>query len=340
MKRAGYTVTALLLCCSLLFPLTSCTNRAESNPKKGVVSLNRRVDAFAHVLLPDYYGRMLAIDPTIPEQYSFVNIPSLKDMKTRRANWNGSTQQIISFANINAEDYTDPEQALSLCKLGNEELIRCVKENRDMFPYGVAMVPMNNIEGTLELLETIADSEELVGIQLFTRHLGKSIADPEFRPVLQKCAELGLPIFLHPVFDERKPDNNLVFSWEYELSQAMMQLVQADIFRDFPEIKIVVHHAGAMVPYFAGRIENILPDYKDDFKKFYVDTALLGNSKALELAVEYFGVDHVLYGTDAPFGVMPAGAVTEIEEAVEELPLSKAEKEKIFSGNFKTLIGV
>lgn len=58
--------------------------------------------------------------------------------------------------------------------------------------------------------------DKLVGVQLFTRQLGKFIANDEFKPVLKKCEELDLLVLLHPVFDNRKPDNNIVFSWKYE----------------------------------------------------------------------------------------------------------------------------
>lgn len=93
-----------------------------------------------------------------------------------------------------------------------------------------------------------------------------------------------------------------------------------------------------MVPFFAGRIENILPTKKEEFKKFYVDTAILGNSKALELTIDYFGIHHVLYGTDAPFGIMPNGATKQIEQAIDNLPISKEDKAKIYNHNIKILI--
>ena len=57
----------------------------------------------------------------------------------------------------------------------------------------------------------------------------------------------------------------------------------------------------ATSPFFSERIRYILlEDQEKDFHKFYVDTAILGNPKALELTVEYFGVDRVLFGTDLP----------------------------------------
>ncbi len=299
-----------------------------------------KMDVFAHVLLPNYYEKMLNIDSTISTTYAFTNIESLKDLSVRRKLWNGTTKQIISYANINAEDYCNPEESARLCREANEELINCVRENNDMFPYGIGMLPFNNVEESLHILDEIASSKELVGIQVFTRHLGKSIADKEYLPILKKCAELGLFVLLHPVFDPRKPDNNIVFSWEYELSQGMLDLVNADIFNKCSNIKIIVHHAGAMIPFFAGRIDHIMKDKKDDFKKFYVDTAILGNTKALELAIYYFGIDKVLYGTDAPFGMMPNGATKEIESAIDKLPISQEDKEKIYFKNFQELLQI
>ncbi len=201
------------------------------------------------------------------------------------------------------------------------------------------MLAMNNIPASLKILENIEKSPYLVGAQIFTRHLGKSIADPEFEPILLKAAKLNLPLWLHPVFDNRKPDNNLVFSWEYELSQAMLQLVQSDIFKKAPDLKILVHHAGAMVPFFSGRIDHILDqEHAEMFKNFYVDTAILGNTPALQLALDYFGINHVLFGTDAPFAVMPAGADKIVTDAIENLNISDLYDKKIFETNYQHMI--
>lgn len=85
------------------------------------------------------------------------------------------------------------------------------------------MLTLNKIEGSLKVLDDfILKHFEIIEIKLFSRHLGFSIADQGFRPIFEKCAELYIPILLHPVFDNHKPDNNIVFSWEYEQSQAML----------------------------------------------------------------------------------------------------------------------
>lgn len=299
-----------------------------------------KIDVFAHVLLPQFYQKMLALDPALPQKMPFLQNPVLQDMEKRQALQDSTVKQIISFVNVNPEDYLEAELALTLVKEANQELLETVQSYPNQFFAGVAMLALNNIEGSLEILKDfVVKHSEIAGIQLFSRHLGLSVADQTFRPIFAKCAELDIPIWLHPVFDTRKPDNNIVFSWEYEQSQAMLQLVEAGIFQDYPNLKIIVHHAGALAPFFSGRIQYILPEKQvEDFRKFYVDTAILGNPKALELTIDYFGLDRVLFGTDAPLGIAPAGATQVISEAIDSLPLSQEDKQAIYSENIKLLL--
>lgn len=298
------------------------------------------IDVFAHVLPPNFYQQMLSLEPSLPKKYPFITHPLLSDMDLRQKHFDGQTKQVISNVNVNPEDYTDPKQASLLCQQGNNEIVELVKKYPDMFYGAVAMLPLNAPEKWEDFFDDVKQTKELLGIQLFTRALGKSIADSAFEKVFELAAKKDVILWLHPVFDERKPDNNIVFSWEYELTQAMFQLVTSGIFEKWPHLKIIVHHAGGMVPYFAGRIEHILPkEQVQAFKKFYVDTAILGNEKALELAVDYYGSDHVLFGTDAPLGIAPAGATEVIRKALENTCLTKEQQVQILNKNFEVMVG-
>ncbi len=299
-----------------------------------------KIDAYAHILPAKYYQKMLSVEPNIPNMFPFIKIKTLVDLDERLTKWpDQNTKQVISLANISPEDFTDSKTSAELCQSANEELSNLVDQHPGKFAGAVAILPMNNIEAACKVISSIKDDENLVGAQIFTRHLGKSIANKEFRPVLAQAAKLHVPLWIHPIFDARKPDNNLVFSWEYELSQAMLQLVQSDLFQDYPNLKIIIHHAGAMVPFFSGRIDHILDEkHAQDFKKFYVDTAILGNTPALKLAIDYYGIDHVLFGTDAPFAVMPSGADQIITQAINNLTISDKDKQKIFHDNYYSLI--
>ena len=300
-----------------------------------------KIDVFAHVLPTRFYAKMKEVEPAIPERYAFFNNPVLTDMELRRSHWDGETRQVISHVNALPEDYVGPEEAAELCDLANAELLEMLCANRDMFEAAVLMVPMNNIDAAVRIVrEQVATDPDVVGVQVFTRALGQSIAAPEFRPLFAALAEVGAPAWLHPVFDLRKPDNNLVFSWEYELSQAMLQMVQAGLLQEYPQLKVIVHHAGGMAPFFAGRIDRIMPaEQAADMRRFYVDTAILGNPRALDLAVDYYGADHVVFGTDAPLGILPAGATAEIQAAIADMHISDAERHAIYEDNYRKLIG-
>lgn len=298
------------------------------------------IDVFAHVLPPKFLAQMDAIQPHILDQFPYMKNQLLTDLTAHRQSLPADHQQILSIVNLNPEDFVDPEQTASLCRAGNAELADLIRSNRDVFLAGVAMLPMNNVPAALKIIdEQVVHGDALVGVQLFTQALGKPITDAAYEPIFAKLAAVGAPIWLHPVFNLRRPDNNLTFSWEYELTQAMSGIVTAKYFRKYPGLKVIVHHAGAMVPYFSQRIKYIqsAEDYAD-FQKFYVDTAILGNPKALELAVDFFGDDHVMFGTDSPFGIPPLGPTAVIEQAVNEMAITAPQRQGIFQENWRTLM--
>jgi predicted TIM-barrel fold metal-dependent hydrolase len=144
-------------------------------------------------------------------------------------------------------------------------------------------------------------------------------------------AERRLPIWMHParpvtVADyagepRSKYDLSWVFGWPCETSVAMGRLVFSGLFDRHPELVIITHHLGAMIPFCEGRIGGELDqlgarsDDPDDggalgrlerrpvdyFRMFYGDTALFGAWQAMESGLAFFGADHVLFGTDFPF---------------------------------------
>jgi aminocarboxymuconate-semialdehyde decarboxylase len=68
----------------------------------------------------------------------------------------------------------------------------------------------------------------------------------------------------------------------------------------------------------------------DCFKDFYGDTALCGGRIGLQCGLDFYGVDHVLYASDAPFGA-EGGAhyIRSQMQAVAALEISQADKEKV-----------
>src|SRR5262249_39635786 len=126
-----------------------------------------------------------------------------------------------------------------------------------------------------------------------------------------------------------------------------------------PQLVIITHHLGAMIPFCEGRIGGGLDqlgargDDPDDggalerldqrpidyFRMFYGDTALFGAWHAMESGLAFFGTDHVLFATVSPFapGRGP-GSIRDTIAAMERMRASDLDKAKIYEGNARRLL--
>jgi aminocarboxymuconate-semialdehyde decarboxylase len=183
-------------------------------------------------------------------------------------------------------------------------------------------------------------------------------------------ARRDLPIWLHPIrgasfADYQQEDASLyeiwwTFGWPYETSAAMARLVFAGIFDRHPDLKIITHHMGGMIPYFEGRVgygwdqlgkRTTDRDYSkvlaslskrpiDYFREFYADTALFGAGPATRCGLDFFGVDRVLFATDMPFDPTPGLYARETIRVIEELGLSADDKDRIYRRNAERLLKI
>ena len=142
------------------------------------------------------------------------------------------------------------------------------------------------------------------------------------------------------------------FGWPYDTSVAMTRLVFAGMFDRHPNLQVITHHLGGMVPYFDGRVgpglevlgsrtkdedySGILPSLKrphlDYFRMFYADTAMFGSGKALQLGLDFFGGEHVLFSTDAPLG-----PIKKTIDALQEQGVDDRTMAAIMNGNARRL---
>jgi len=148
------------------------------------------------------------------------------------------------------------------------------------------------------------------------------------------------------------------FGWPYETSAAMARLVFSGLFDRHPNIKIIAHHMGAMIPFFDARIRHgwaqlgkrtsdgdaaeVLRTLRkpplDYFRMFYADTALFGSVAGTRCGLDFFGADHVLFASDMPFDPEPGLYIRETIRAIDSLDLSPDVREPIDHGNAKRLL--
>ena len=333
-----------------------------------------KIDIFCHILPPAYFDRMTAISTRGAYLQKRVReIPCMVDLDLRLRIMDTFERytQVFSLAAPPIEALAGPKESPDLARLANDSMAEIVRKHPDRFPSFVASVPMNNPDATLAEIDRAITQLGAAGIQIFTNVNGKPLDDPAFLPIFERMAAIGKPIWMHPsrtasfadyaTEEKSKFEMWWTFGWPYETSVAMARILFAGCFDRFPQLTIITHHTGGMVPYFAGRIgpgldqlgsrtedEDLTVHLRrlqkrpfDYFKMFYADTALFGARDAVECGLKFFGVDRILFASDMPFD--PEKGTFNIRETIkdiEALDISAADRQKIYEGNARRLLGL
>lgn len=131
-----------------------------------------------------------------------------------------------------------------------------------------------------------------------------ALGDRYWYPLYEKLCELDVPGHIHGTGSrsEREPYSLRFINEE---TTAVYGLLNSDVFKDFPDLKIVVSHGGGAVPYQLGRFESgslrnpNAERFSQKMRKLYFDTVLY-TPEALELLIKVVGVDQCLFGAECP----------------------------------------
>jgi predicted TIM-barrel fold metal-dependent hydrolase len=225
-----------------------------------------KIDIFNHIFPKAYFDKMVEVLPSGKDMHKRVrDIPCIVDLDERFRIMDkfGDYAQILCLGAPPIEVYGPPPLSTEMAKIANDGMAELVTKYPKRFPGFIASLPMNDPEGLLAEARRAVKDLGAVGVQIFTNVLGRPLDKPETMPLFDLMAELDLPIWLHPARGADFPDYKSetkshyeiwwTFGWPYETSAAMAHLVFAGLFDKHPNIKIITHHMGAMIPYFEGR---------------------------------------------------------------------------------------
>jgi aminocarboxymuconate-semialdehyde decarboxylase len=331
-----------------------------------------KIDVFPHILPRKYFDRMLQVAPPgLALQKRMSGIPVLVDVELRLRIMDRYDDyvQVLTLANPPLEIVGGPAVTPELARLANDGMAELVERHPDRFPGFVASLPMNNPDAALREIARAIDDLRATGVQMFSNVAGRPLDLPEFQPLFAEMARRGLPIWLHPARPpsfadyqgepRSKYDLWWAFGWPYETTIAMGRLVFSGIFDRHPDLRIITHHMGAMIPYFAGRVGGGLDqlgsrtDDPEDgaalgrlrrrpieyFRMFYGDTALFGAHAAMDCGLAFFGADHILFGTDMPFDPEKGpGFIRDTIGAMDRMRATDEEKRKIYDENARRML--
>jgi predicted TIM-barrel fold metal-dependent hydrolase len=328
------------------------------------------IDIFSHIypkaFFKEYVKSQLSFIPFVDAGYSpegerFIDIDyRLKVLKKYQID-----MAVVTLAQPSIWENISDKVALRLIRLGNDGMAEIAQKNKENL-ISVATVPLLNGVGLDELDRAINDLG-LKGLEIFSHYGGKPVDIPEMLPFYEKMAKYDLPIWIHPVsypHHEWAFDYDLVkiFGWPYDTTLAVSRLVFSGILEKFPNLKLIIHHLGGMIPYFAERLRGFVDDpiktkppgierkHSSEgeglkrhpieyFKKMYGDTVANGSIGALECAYRFYGAEHIVFATDYPFGPEKGERwVKETLGSIESFNVSSSERELMLDGNARKLL--
>ena len=177
-----------------------------------------------------------------------------------------------------------------------------------------------------------------------------ALGDKYWYPLYEKLCELDVPAHIHGT-GSRSPREPYSLRFINEETTAVFGLINSDVFKDFPSLKIVISHGGGAMPYQLGRFQAgsmRRPEgdrFIDGMNKLYFDTVLY-TKEAIELLLKVVGPERALFGAECPGVGSKVNPETgremdDIQPYFYEMEfLSDADREMIFSGNAKKVFNL
>jgi 4-oxalmesaconate hydratase len=169
------------------------------------------------------------------------------------------------------------------------------------------------------------------------------LTDRHWYPLYQKMVELNVPAMVH-VSSSCNPNFHATGAHYINAdTTAFMQLLTADLFKDFPTLRLIIPHGGGGVPFHWGRYRGLAQDMKRPPPEemmgdnVFFDTCVY-HLPGIELLLKVVPVDNILFGSEmvgAVRGIDPRTGhyYDDTKRYLDALPLSDTDRSKLFEGN-------
>jgi 6-methylsalicylate decarboxylase len=243
----------------------------------------------------------------------------------------------------------DQNRANELARAANEELAALVRGEASRLG-GLALLPLPDVDAALAELAHALDVLALDGVALFSNAAGVYLGDPTLDPLFAELDRRAAYAFIHPSFPPHElplPQHPVwLYEFPFDTTRAVANLVYSGTLERFPNVKLQVAHLGGAAPYLAQRLASLAAREPgqaaaapagalDYLGRLYYDTGLANNAPALAATLEVTSPRHVVFGTDWPYGDLPA-------EGADPAPglehLAAAERSLIDSANAAALV--
>ena len=187
-------------------------------------------------------------------------------------------------------------------------------ENPKKYGFFAALPNLLDKELALKEIAYALDTLKADGVTLFTRYGPDNhyLGHPDFKDIWAELNRRSAVVFIHPTHpvdtSQVSKIPQPVLRYPFETTTTAVDMIQNKVVRNNPNCKIILSHAGGMLPYIVGRPASMLSDgqeevddFLDDARNLYYDLALSGSEYALRVLEKFAKPGHLLYGSDTPY---------------------------------------
>jgi aminocarboxymuconate-semialdehyde decarboxylase len=246
--------------------------------------------------------------------------------------------------------WADADLGLRLARVVNDAIAAAVRAHPDRL-VGLATLPLQAPAAAAAEAGRAVTELGLRGVYLGTNVRGTDLDDGSLAPVFGRVAELGVPVFLHPlnVLGGGRVGayylHNLLGN-PFDTAVAAARLIFGGVLDRYPSLRVCLAHAGGAFPYLVGRLDRgyrvrrecrHLPRPPSAYvDRLYFDT-IAHSPDALRYLIGLVGAERVMLGSDYCFDMGledPVSALAAVQ------PLSPEDRARILGGNARRLLGL
>lgn len=274
-----------------------------------------RIDVHAHYWTDDYLDLLVDLGKTDTDTQRGMGAGggAELDARLRLMDRAGVDMQVLSTAPQNPYG-ADREKAVAAARFVNDQYAGVVAAHPDRF-LAFASAPMPHIQESIAEIRRALDDLGMVGVAMNTTVLDRALVDPEFAPIFEELDRRGTVLYLHPAGNSACSPliRDYHLTWmvgaPIEDTISVMQLITNGFPLRYPNIKIINSLLGGALPMLLQRADNQYlweapqtPEAPSVIaRRMWYDTVGHGHLPALHAAIDSFGADRLILGTDFPY---------------------------------------
>jgi aminocarboxymuconate-semialdehyde decarboxylase len=214
-----------------------------------------------------------------------------------------------------------------------------------------ASIPMDDPDAALAELHRALGELRLAGVILLSNIGGQPLTDPTYRPFFAEADRMGLCVFLHPMLPATGQESLREFvlgpivAFPFDTTLAVARMCYAGMFREYPNIRWIIAHAGGAIPWLMERIDSGYRDFAENrehidrppshyLTRLYYDTVTFSPHN-LTMLRDQVGADHMVMGSDYPHLL---GAIDRAVPSIRSLAIPDAERRRILGGTALSIL--